>query len=153
MCPPTRKVRILLYRGRGLVAWLIRWQTRSEYSHAAFLFEDGIIYESVYPDGCVPPRQVTPTDVFTSDCYFFETSGDKYVKLRKWCADHVGCKYDKLAIFRFIDRHHDHPNDKFFCSEFVEEACEDIEHPLQRCPPWKANPGLLGMSLMITKET
>ena len=151
MCPPNRKVRILLYRGRGLVAWSIRWQTRSEYSHAAFLLGE-TVYESVYPTG-VRARPVEPTDAFMSDCYYVDVGEGQYVELNAWCKARIGCKYDKTAILRFLDRHHNHVNRRYYCSEFVAEGLLHIGVQLQRAPAWKISPGLLGMSVALTKET
>ena len=151
MCLPTRKVRILLYRGHGLISWAIRWQTRSQYSHAAFLL-DSTVYESVYPTG-VRSRRVEPTDAFMSDCYYAWVSEDQYAGLGEWCKARIGCKYDKTAILRFIDRHHNHVNRKYFCSEYVVEGLLHIGVQLLRAPAWKISPGLLGMSMVLTKET
>src|SRR5215469_1941664 len=49
-------MRIALYQGKSLISLLIRWQTRSRYSHAAFLLDDGSVIEAWQP--CV--REITP---------------------------------------------------------------------------------------------
>ena len=49
-------MRIALYQGKSLISLLIRWQTRSQYSHAAFLLDDGSVIEAWQP--CV--REITP---------------------------------------------------------------------------------------------
>ena len=35
MKPPIKGPAILLFKGRGIVSTLIRWQSRGQYSHAA----------------------------------------------------------------------------------------------------------------------
>jgi hypothetical protein len=96
---------------------------------------------------------VEPTDAFTTDWYYVEVSEDRYAELKAWCEARIGCKYDKVAILRFLDRHHNHVNRKYFCSEYIEEGCEHIGVQLQRAPAWKINPGHIGMSVALTKET
>jgi hypothetical protein len=49
-------MRIALYQGKSLISRAIRWQTRSQYSHAAFLLDDGSLIEAWQP--CV--REITP---------------------------------------------------------------------------------------------
>lgn len=49
-------MRIALYQGKSAISRLIRWQTRSQYSHAAFLLDDGSVIEAWQP--CV--REITP---------------------------------------------------------------------------------------------
>src|SRR5579871_2617400 len=49
-------MRIALYQGKSLISLLIRWQTRSQYSHAAFLLDDGSVIEAWQP--CV--REINP---------------------------------------------------------------------------------------------
>jgi hypothetical protein len=43
---PITSPAVLLFRGKGVISTLIRWQTRGEYSHAALLMPDGMIVES-----------------------------------------------------------------------------------------------------------
>src|SRR5579871_6249457 len=49
-------MRIALYQGKSPISLLIRWQTRSRYSHAAFLLDDGSVIEAWQP--CV--REINP---------------------------------------------------------------------------------------------
>lgn len=49
-------MRIALYQGKSFISRLIRWQTRSRYSHAAFLLDNGNVIEAWTP--CV--REISP---------------------------------------------------------------------------------------------
>lgn len=42
-------MRIALYQGKSFISRLIRWQTRSRYSHAAFLLDNGNVIEAWTP--------------------------------------------------------------------------------------------------------
>ena len=71
MCPPTRKVLIRAYRGHGLLAWLIRLQTRSPYAHVAMQFGNAIV--EAYPGCGVRSRYVADPD-YESDVFSLEVS-------------------------------------------------------------------------------
>ncbi len=146
---PDHKVIILLYSGRSPLAWMIRFQTRSKYSHAAFLFGDTVV-ESV-PWYGVRQREVNSDDA-AADRYSVELTADQYVSLWYWCDERLGCKYDWLGILRFISRRHSHEDRRFFCSELIAEALYAVGIQLIRARPWMISPGLLSCSMLLTEE-
>jgi len=52
----------------------------------------------------------------------------------------VGCKYDFLAILRFLSRRPYSENKKWFCSELIASAAEYAGYPLIRLPSYEVSP-------------
>lgn len=140
---------ILLFRGRGVISTLIRWQTRGPYSHAAFLLPDGRVLESWQGKGV---RLRAPlTDWEGADAYYIPGMTDEQWEIAiDYALDQIGKKYDYWAIIRFISRHNMPKNDNWFCSELVFDSLSEAKVPLlHRIAGWAVSPGLLSFSPMI----
>lgn len=119
-------IKVLQYRGRGVVSKLIQWQTRSKYSHTAIQFSDGAVYEAWHTggkwwwhgsvrkldspfDGHSPG---TIIDVYTI------TEPVNEEKAREYAESQLGKRYDFGAVARFISRRNEPSDEKLFCSEY-----------------------------------
>lgn len=144
-------MRILLYQGKSVISRIIRWQTRSRYSHAAIELDSRQIIEAWHVGGVRLLESVyeghTPRTVV--DC--FEVDGDyDGDAVEGWLLRQVGQKYDFTAIARFMSRR-DHPtNGKWFCSELTAEAFKigGLEL-LRRIPPSHISPRDLSLSPLL----
>ena len=156
MCEPQRKLLIRAYKGRGLLCWFIRWQTRSPYSHVALQFGD-ILFE------CYPwkkpgkPRGFIQRDVDAddraADAFSIEVPEHIYFGMLRWAESHVGDGYDWLAIFRFISRRRHTSNDEWICSEWIfRDFLDHCIHLLAETEDWEVSPGLLVRSPLLTRE-
>lgn len=145
------KPAILLMKGKGIISKMIQWQTRSIYSHAAFLLPDGRILESWqgagvrirdYPQG----PGITTFDVQISD--------RRWDDVLNFAHSQVGRPYDYLAVARFITRENDGENTSWFCSELVFEAfsCAGCQL-LERVQSWEVSPALLSMSPLLVERS
>jgi hypothetical protein len=115
--PVSHLPKVLLFRGRGFISALIRWQTRGEYSHAAFLLPDGQILES-WPGAGV--RIKTLTDCKGIDVYdVLGISPEQWESALSYAKAQVGKKYDYWSVIRFVSRRNLPKNAKWFCSELV----------------------------------
>ena len=144
---------ILLYRGHGLIDGLIKWQTRSEYSHAAILIPNGNIIES-YPGVGVRLRESQiaagfdfmlqcPVDAFDVP----EACARTWANAIEYCRHELGAKYDWKGIARFITRLPGGDPNRWFCSELVAAAFRAAGRPLlARIEPWAISPELLSIS-------
>ena len=141
-------MRSLLYRGKGIVSWLIRWQTRSQYSHAALLFSDGLLVESMQGYG-VRVRALDPKEEVDQ----FEVKGitaHEVAKVREFALGEVGHGYDYWAIVRFISRNRMPDNERWFCSEFDFAALRFAGIKLlERIEDWAVSPALLALSPLL----
>lgn len=157
-------MRIALYQGVSLISRLIRWQTRSRYSHAAFLCDDGWVIEAWQP--CVrmvPNLSVQHTPRTVVDIFEFITplTAGENRELVYLARRDVGVPYDYLSIIRFLTREREARSSrrKLFCSEMVFARCQQIGRELLvrteawRVPPdWIARSPLLKLSeTVITK--
>ena len=146
MTPPFKGPAILLFRGRGIVSNLIRWQSRGQYSHAAILMPDGQIVESWQGAGV---RVKTLSDWDDIDAFTIPGMPDAaWDDAIGFALDQVGKGYDYVGVARFITRQKGYPDlKKWFCSELVFAALEWVGWaPFDRIEPWAVSPGLLLVS-------
>lgn len=139
---------VLLFRGRGAISTLIRWQTRGEYSHAALLLPDGQIVEAWQGRGVRVKRlsDWEGIDKFT----VLGMRAEQWDKAIKVALAEVGKGYDYWAIIRFISRGRMPENDSWFCSELVFSALAQAGVKLfDRIEPSAVSPGLLAISPML----
>lgn len=156
-------MRIALYQGKSPISRLIRWQTRSPYSHAAFLLDDGSVIEAWQP--CV--REISParhsslatrhfaalsrqhTPGTTVDIFKFVAplTADENRQLEFLARRDVGTPYDYRGIIRFLTRQRDGRSRRLFCSEQVFARCRQIGRPLlERTEAWRVPPDWLARS-------
>ena len=151
MKTPIKGPAILLFKGRGIVSTLIRWQSRGQYSHAALLMPDGRIVESWHGDGV---RVKTLTDWEGIDAFTIhvmpEAAWDDAIQ---FALDQVGNGYDYKGVARFVSRRRHYDNvEKWFCSELVFAALESVGYaPFHRIEPWAISPGMLCVSPMLAE--
>lgn len=146
-------MKILLFKGRGILSRLIRWQTRGRYSHAAVLLQYGTIIEAWHTG--VRRKKVTdwtnidifsvPTLTPAQECY-----------IETWLMKQVreGKKYDFLGVLRFVSRSkRDNPN-RFFCSELVVEAFKfaGVHLFAPHIQGWQVSPSALEWSARLKLE-
>lgn len=138
---------VLLYHEHGLIDSLIRWQTRSIYSHAALATDEGTIIESV-PGAGVRERERTDRDNTAADAFEVRGMGPAdWAKAINFARKEIGCGYDYLGVARFISRREDSDNNRWFCSELVFAALHEAGFSvLQRIAAWAVSPGLLSLS-------
>ena len=96
---------------------LIRWWTRSPYSHVELLFSDGQKFSAVPGVG----TRFAPASPIESQCWdilVLPTTVEQEAKIRAFCEREVGCKYDWRGIFfSQIIRMRRHCMGRWFCSE------------------------------------
>lgn len=150
MSPPQlTKPAVLLFRGRGLLSALIRWQSRSPYSHAALLMPNGLIIES-WPGAGVRIRELEDwrnVHVFTVP----SMTAEQWEQAFTFAGHEVGSGYDWWGIIRFISRRNMPMNDRWFCSELVFSALKSAGVLLlARVDPWAVSPSMLSLSPLLT---
>jgi uncharacterized protein YycO len=129
MRPAFGEYHILLFRGRGIISQVIRWQTRSPYSHAAILLPDTQTIIEAWQFKGVQRRQMTDwkgVDAFTVPCMNL----DQWKKAADFAQQQIGLGYDYRGVLRFVSRARNDDNQRWFCSELVFRACEAAGVPL-----------------------
>jgi hypothetical protein len=145
------KPAVLLFRGRGIISSLIRWQTRGTYSHAAFLLRDGRIVEAWQGRGV----HVRELDSFDGIARFSipEMTDEQWDVALGYALSQVGKGYDYWGVLRFLSRRMQPENDRWFCSELVVESLNQAGvYPFKRTRPSEVSPGLLSISPILKPE-
>ena len=143
------KPRIALFRGTGVVSWLIKTQTRSEYSHAALVLPNTLdhVIESREFAG-VQVRKLTEHELRSVDFYAVpDMSDEQYDKVMEAARAELGAKYDYWSVARFLSKKPARQNNRWFCSEFVHKLLADAGHRLlNRVPSAEVPPAWLSYS-------
>ena len=136
------RVKVHLFRGTGIIGWLIRWQTWGKYAHVAIEMDD-VLYEAY--EGPFPKGSVTATDL--SDEWPSnrqkpsltlipeeELTSTELTSMKNFLEEAVGKKYDYWSILSFLSRGKERSwtTDKYFCSELVCSVFKWINKPLFR---------------------
>ena len=134
----------------ALFAGLVRWWTKSPYSHCELVFSDGAMFSSHLADHgtrYLGPRILSPN---RWDILSIPMSADSEAMIRKWCDGELYCRYDWKGIFfsQLLRFQREHP-EKWFCSEICTAALQHIGM-LQGSPACTFSPGKLHKRL---KET
>jgi uncharacterized protein YycO len=143
---------IALYRGVSLLSRAIRTFTRTDYSHAAWVCEDGTCFEAWHPGGVrhrhSPYAGHTPgtlIDFYSVAGLDAETRFAVHAFLRR----EVGEPYDIGGVLRFVTRRRAANPDAWFCSELVVEALNHAGLKTLRAAPHELAPGHLPWSLEL----
>jgi len=168
---------IALFKGRSF--WpskLIEWITRSEYSHAGFVFDtttarlardmaqagaltrlpcfDAGTCVEAWSGGvkCSPSISTQHTDKTPVDLFQF-TPGlteEQERQLILILDGQFGMPYDYRDVLFFLTKQAPRPGGRLFCSELVAKDCRDIGAPLLvRIEPGAVHPGMLAVSLRL----
>lgn len=145
--PSTPSPRLLLFRGHGMISSLIRWQTRSEYSHAALLLYDGATIIEAWQGAGVRKAQVTNWENIDK---FEVISPVNWPLALAFAERQIGKGYDYLQVLRFVSRRGGKLDYKWFCSELVFAAILAGGVRLLRTEePWRISPGHLALSPLL----
>lgn len=169
---------VALHRGRSWISALIRWQTRSVYSHASVVLvnsRESFMTAAEICDDILrrrsagnPPLGQTIYEAreFSRVCVryahpegeqvdLFRVSGITRHQERlivEWLGSQVGKPYDYTMVLRFITRRQASRGEsgKWFCSELVAAAFQHANLPLlERIEPWAVSPALLSLSPLL----
>lgn len=148
---------IALHKGTSLVSRLIRWQTRSPYSHASLIFNDGTMVEAREGHGVLWHRSARVA-IGNTKVDLFElrrgASAKQRAAMTEFLKDQLGKDYDYLMVARFLSRRQESrkTRGKWFCSELVFAAIQKLGVNLfDRTEPWEVSPGMLARSTLLRK--
>lgn len=147
---------IALHRGPGLLGTLIRWQTRSPYSHASlYCAGDGVI-EAREGHGVRRLSQLDPAEGEKIDLFrIASATPDQLALAWEFAHRQLGKPYDYTMVARFLSRRQASRKEsgKWFCSELAYAAFAHAGLDLLRgTEPWEVSPGLLGKSPLLSFE-
>lgn len=118
--PASNLGRVLLFTGGDPIATLVKWFTRSHYSHAAILIPGTNRVIESYPFKGVRERELTAKD--WERIHVYEVPGMTGKMWDAACAfgqSQMGKPYDFRSVLKFVTRTPAKENGKWFCSELV----------------------------------
>lgn len=146
---------ILLFKGTGLIDDAIRWQTRSQFTHAAIRIGPQSVLES-YPGSGVRERMLTPAEMEqTVEFNVVGMTWDGWARALAFFRGEIGCGYDWLNVSRFLTRFRDRQSEhRWFCSEIVFAACAagDVV-VLNNVAAWRVSPRDLSLSPFLSPKS
>ena len=126
-------IQILGYKGKSWISKMIKFQTRSEYSHVAIGVKD--TYFEAWHKGGVREFDLNDKEKHSSDTPITFTTLDVKVdeeSVYLFLKSQVGKKYDFKSVLRFVSRRDVRADGKWFCSELVAAALKyggvEIQH-------------------------
>lgn len=146
--------RVLLFTGGDPIAAIVKWQSRSHYSHAALLIPGTNRVLESYPLHGVRERELTAKD--WEKIHAYEVTG---MTAKQWegavqfCTSQLGMPYDWRSVFKFMTRTPARENGKWFCSELVFKAIEKTYLRLLNMSAEYVNPGHLSASTHLRRDT
>jgi uncharacterized protein YycO len=142
---------VRLYKGKGFISSLIKWQSRGEYSHAAVI-AGGVLYEAKEFEGLRKRMAVDENKEY--DDFLVETTKEQRDILIKFLEEQMGKKYDYSMVIRFITRQQEQraSTGRWFCSELCYAALRKAGIPLfNLTEPWEVSPDDLKRSILMKK--
>lgn len=140
-------MRAAFYKGTrpgvaGFYNRLVRWWTRSPYSHVELIVSSGRSWSASFEDSGVRSK---PIDFDPSHWDFVELPAELEASAEAWFKAHRGGKYDILGNVRFVIGPIRDGKKRWFCSEAVAAA-------LGLPNPWRYDPGTLASALTIYNQ-
>ena len=132
------------YRGTrpglaGIYNRLVRWWTRSEFSHVELVLSTGVAWSASFADGGVRSKRI---NFDTKDWMLIDLPPQLEHRAEAWFKAHLGAPYDLLGNLQFVLAPIKHSLRRLFCSEAVAEA-------LGIPDPWRYDPGTLASALTL----
>jgi uncharacterized protein YycO len=145
--------RILLFTGGDPIAALVKWQTRSHYSHAALWLPGTSWCVESYPFRGVRSRLLTAAD--WQKVHAYRVPGMTYKQwlgALEFCRMQEGQGYDWRNVIRFLTRVPARENKRWFCSELVHEAISKTYRSLLNKPSDHVDPGDIPASPLVLRD-
>jgi uncharacterized protein YycO len=145
-----------LHRAPGVFGRLIRWQTRSDYSHASLYCVGLGVIEAREGKGVHRMPGYEPKRGEVIELYRVNAMTDEEMNSAwTFAASQIGKAYDWTMVARFVTRRQESrpSSEKWFCSELVYAAFHHAGHELLRATqPWEVSPGLLARSPYLSLD-
>ncbi len=147
----NQRGKVLLFRGGDPISWLVKVQTRSQYSHAAILLEDGKSCVESYPGSGVRIRQLTDADFDRIDIYDVKGMTDEMWRTAiNFALEQLDKGYDWRSVLRFVSKVPSSDNSRWFCSELVFKAIAVAGvRLLDRVPSAEVSPAMINLSPLL----
>lgn len=149
----TQYGRVLLFTGGDPIAAIVKWQSRSHYSHAALLIPGTNTVIESYPFKGVRKRTLTAKDWERIHAYEVPgMTGQQWRECIEFAEAQIGMGYDWRNVVRFVSRVPARENRRWFCSELVFKAIEQAYLRVLMMSAGYVNPGHLAASPYLRRD-
>lgn len=144
-------MKVLLYQGVSVISKIIRWQTRSQYSHAAVELEDGSVIEAWHRGvEHVKDFRTNHTNGTIVDVFGIKAPPENIKKAELNFKKQVGRKYDFQGVANFLTREDANVDERLFCSESTMTGFNDAGiFLLERIKPNLVSPRDINLSPLL----
>lgn len=137
-------LRAAFYKGTrpgvaGIYNRLVRWWTKSPYSHVELVVSTGRAWSASFEDGGVRSKLI---DFDPAKWDLFDLPPHLEEQAVAWFTARRGAKYDLLGNLQFILAAIPHSRERWFCSEAVAAA-------LGIPDPWRYDPSTLASAITL----
>jgi len=137
------KMKVAFLKGTGFIDKLIKFYTKSDYSHCELVFSDGVWFGNALDGKMKTGFKSRIPDPKYWDFIELPTSEADEIKIKAFCEKEKDCKYDWSGIFLSQILHFGaQSKTKWFCSEICTAALQEIGM-LSGIKPHKVSPGKL----------
>ena len=139
------------YRGAGAGSRVIKWFTRSEFSHVSLIFHmHGYAQEieAIQGEGVIQHKPHTSRHKEFLDLAV-PVSYEQILNIHINAMRCIGAKYDWKGVISFLLHRKKHTLDKFFCSEFNAYQLLKGGYPISRRAPYRQSPDNVMESLRL----
>jgi len=147
---PDMKIGICFSQTGAITSKLIRWFTRSEWSHVDLVMRDGSLIGALPFKGVVQRKHSEAQG--THKTLYVDVPVETAEKAYQFARDQLGKKYDWTAVSAFGFRRDWQVEKKWFCSELVFCAIKKAGVNLLNEKRWRVSPRDLSISPLLTKE-
>jgi len=145
-------VKVRGYRGQGLGSPIIKWFTRSEFSHVSLVFDTGggrvEEVEAIQRKGVIAHPPHTEGKMSFVE-YEVPLNFEQIMEAHELALSLVGARYDWKAIRSFVAHRKKHSLDKWQCAELASYVLWKVAYPLSRRKPFMENPASVLQSLQL----
>jgi hypothetical protein len=153
MNPPELTGRVLLFTGGDPIAAIVKWQSRSAYSHAALLIPGTNTVIESFPFRGVRQRTLSVRDWERIHAYeVIGMDAAQWQEALDFATARIGQGYDWRNVFRFLTRIPGRENQRWFCSELVFKAIEVAYRRLLNMSAEYVDPGRLAQSTLLRRD-
>ena len=150
-------VLIQAHKGRSFFSRLIKWFTRSEYSHISTWFvQEAVVIESREGKGVIERSSTLFQEAILKgviSVYKFDITEEQKEQMLREMRATLGKKYDWLHVAKFVTRRRGSSDDRWFCSEHFLHHAQSARVSILNMDPWLADPGHIVRSPNVTKLT
>ena len=118
-------IKVAFYRGHGdIVNKIVRWWTKSPYSHAELIMPDGVTWIGISPKGSKLTSQIRETYIPTEwDFLELEVTTEQIEVIKEFFTATENCLYDwtGMILSQFLPFHIKRKG-KWYCSEWIAYA-------------------------------